>query len=877
MKDSTPKAINLKDYTQPCYWIDTVNLVFELAEETTRVLSTMTLRKNSGFPGDCPLVLNGENLRLGTVKLDGIELTTADYAVTDEELTIHTVPERFELDIETLIRPQDNTALEGLYKSSGNFCTQCEAEGFRKITYYLDRPDVMARFTTTVIADRRQYPVLLSNGNPVEQGDTDDGRHWVKWVDPFSKPCYLFALVAGDLGYIEDRFTTLSGRDIRLRIYVEHHNIDHCDHAMASLKKSMKWDEDVYGREYDLDVYNIVAVDDFNMGAMENKGLNVFNSKCVLAKQETATDNDFINIEGVIAHEYFHNWSGNRVTCRDWFQLTLKEGLTVFRDQQFTADMNAATPKRIDDVNILRTSQFAEDAGPMAHPIQPASYLEINNFYTVTVYNKSAEVIRMIQTLTGVDGFRKGMDLYFETNDGRAVTTEEFLRAMEQANGIDLSQFRKWYTQAGTPEVTVFEDYDAASGSYTLQLQQHTPATPGQADKQAFHIPVSMGLIDQDGNDMEVQLAGGARAPTHVLDFRQDKQAFVFNGVPHKPVASLFRGYSAPVKVKFERSDDELAFCMAHDSDEFNRWDAGQQLATRIILQLVTSVQAGEALELPGYFVEAFSKTLGDSSLDKSLLARALSLPSISYISERMDVADVHAIHAAREFIHRQLSQQCQQQWLDTYHANQSEAFSLTSEAMGRRFLKNLALSYLFYEDAEAHVSLALKQFESADNMTDQIAGFRVLVHNDTSQRRHVTEAFYRQWKQEHLVIDKWFTIQAMAVLDDTIDSVRGLFKHPDFDLKNPNRVRALLGAFCSANPVCFHDVSGAGYRLLGEYVERLNELNPQIAARLLSPMTRWHRFGAEAQAMMKAELERLSRLPQLSPDVYELVNKSLK
>ena len=877
MKDSTPKAINLKDYTQPYYWIDTVNLVFELAEETTRVLSTMTLRKNSGFPGDYPLILNGEHLQLGTVRLDGAELTTADYSVTDEELTIHKVPERFELEIETLIRPQDNTALEGLYKSSGNFCTQCEAEGFRKITYYLDRPDVMARFTTTVIADRSKYPVLLSNGNPVEQGDYDDGRHWVKWVDPFSKPCYLFALVAGDLGYIEDRFTTLSGREIRLRIYVEHHNIDHCDHAMASLKKSMKWDEDVYGREYDLDVYNIVAVDDFNMGAMENKGLNVFNSKCVLAKQETATDNDFINIEGVIAHEYFHNWSGNRVTCRDWFQLTLKEGLTVFRDQQFTADMNAATPKRIDDVNILRTSQFAEDAGPMAHPIQPASYLEINNFYTVTVYNKGAEVIRMIHTLTGIDGFRKGMDLYFETNDGRAVTTEEFLRAMEQANGIDLSQFRNWYTQAGTPEVTVFEDYDATSGSYTLQLQQHTPATPGQADKQAFHIPVSMGLIDQDGNDMEVQLAGGACAPTHVLDFKQDAQAFVFNGVPHKPVASLFRGYSAPVKVKFERSDDELAFCMAHDSDEFNRWDAGQQLATRIILQLVESVQANEALELPGYFVDAYSKTLSDSSLDKSLLARALSLPSISYISERMDVADVHAIHAAREFIHKQLSQQCQQQWLDIYHDNQSEAFSLTPEAMGRRFLKNLALSYLFYEDAEAHVSLALKQFESANNMTDQIAGFRVLVHNDTSQRRHVTEAFYRQWKQEHLVIDKWFTIQAMAVLDDTIDSVRGLFNHPDFDLKNPNRVRALLGAFCSANPVCFHDVSGAGYRLLGEYVERLNELNPQIAARLLSPMTRWHRFGAEAQAMMKAELERLSRLPQLSPDVYELVNKSLK
>ncbi len=877
MKDSTPKAINLKDYTQPHYWIDTVDLVFELGEENTRVLSTMTLRKNSGFPGDYPLILNGEHVRLGSLRLDGVELGATDYEVTGEELTIHRVPEKFELEIKTIIKPQENTALEGLYKSSGNFCTQCEAEGFRRITYYLDRPDVMARFTTTVIADRQRYPVLLSNGNPVAQGDYEDGGHWVKWDDPFSKPCYLFALVAGDLGYIEDHFTTMSGRDIQLRIYVEHHNIDHCDHAMLSLKKSMKWDEEVYGREYDLDVYNIVAVDDFNMGAMENKGLNVFNSKCVLAKQETATDSDFINIEGVIAHEYFHNWSGNRVTCRDWFQLTLKEGLTVFRDEQFTADMNSATPKRIDDVNILRTSQFAEDAGPMAHPIQPASYMEINNFYTVTVYNKGAEVIRMIHTLTGVDGFRRGMDLYFERNDGKAVTTEEFIRAMEEANDLDLTQFRNWYTQAGTPVVTVEDDYDAASKSYTLTLQQNTPATPGQDSKQAFHVPVCMGLMDKDGSDMKVQLDDGASDTRHVLDFKQDRQTFVFNDVVHKPVASLFRGYSAPVKVEFDRADDELAFCMAHDSDEFNRWDAGQQLATRIILRLVEAIQNNARLELPGYFVDAYRTMMNNGSLDRSLLARALSLPSISYISERMDIADVHAIHSGRVFIHQQLSQQLQQQWLDLFNSNQSEAFSLSPEAMGRRYLKNVALAHLFYTDPETHVALALEQFEKANNMTDQLAAFRVLVHNDTSQRQHVTEAFYQQWRQEHLVIDKWFTIQAMAVLDDTLDSVKSLFQHPDFDLKNPNRVRALLGAFCSSNPVSFHHPDGQGYRLLGEYVEKLNGLNPQIAARLLSPMTRWHRFGSEAQAMMKAELRRLSELPQLSRDVYELVNKSLE
>jgi aminopeptidase N len=597
----------------------------------------------------------------------------------------------------------------------------------------------------------------------------------------------------------------------------------------------------------------------------------------VLAKQETATDSDFINIEGVIAHEYFHNWSGNRVTCRDWFQLTLKEGLTVFRDEQFTADMNAATPKRIDDVNVLRTSQFAEDAGPMAHPIQPASYLEINNFYTVTVYNKGAEVIRMIHTLAGADGFRKGMDLYFERNDGKAVTTEEFLKAMEDANNIDLKQFRNWYTQAGTPVITVAEDYDAASRSYTLTLQQNTPATPGQEHKQPFHIPVRMGLIDQDGSDMNTRLADGDTQAAHVLDFTAEAQTFVFNDVDHKPVASLFRGYSAPVKVEFSRSDDELAFCMAHDSDEFNRWDAGQQLATRIILQLVEAIQNNAQLVLPDYFVDAYRKVMNNRVLDKSLIARALSLPSISYISERMDVADVHAIHGAREFIHKQLSQDLNQQWLNLYIDNRAEAFSLSPEAMGQRFLKNLALSYLFYADTEAYVPVALSQFEKADNMTDQLAAFRVLVHNDTSKREQVTGSFYQQWQQEHLVIDKWFTIQAMAVLDDTIDSVRNLFDHPDFSLKNPNRVRALLGAFCSANPVCFHDVSGAGYKLLGEYVEKLNELNPQIAARLLSPLTRWRRYGAEAQAMMKAELERLSQLPQLSRDVYELVSKSLK
>jgi aminopeptidase N len=877
MKDATPAAIYLKDYSQPAYWIDRVDLRFELGEDQTRVLSRLEVRRNEASSAIRTLVLDGEQLQLGSVRLDGVELGASGFECTDTELHIRQVPDAFVLEIETFIRPQQNTSLEGLFKSSGNFCTQCEAEGFRKITYYLDRPDVMAMFTTTIVADSTKYPVMLSNGNPVESGELDDGRHWVRWEDPFRKPSYLFALVAGDLGYIQDHFTTMSGRDVQLRIYVQHHNIDQCEHAMRSLIRSMRWDEQTWGREYDLDVYNIVAVDDFNMGAMENKGLNVFNSRYVLARQETATDVDYINIEGVIGHEYFHNWSGNRVTCRDWFQLTLKEGLTVFRDQMFTADMNAATPKRIDDVNILRTSQFAEDAGPMAHPIQPASYLEINNFYTVTVYNKGAEVIRMIHTLVGKPGFRRGLDLYFERYDGQAATTEDFLRAMEDANGIDLTQFRNWYTQAGTPIVSVAESYDAGLCKYRLELSQSTPPTPEQACKEPFQIPVAIGLLDAQGRDMPIALCGVGENTQHILDFRQQKQLFEFENVSTKPVLSLLRGYSAPVKIEFDRDDNELAFCMAHDSDEFNRWDAGQQLATRIILRLVDAIHQHKALELPAAFVEACSKILHDETLDKALAARALTLPSLSYVSEHMRVVDVAAIHQAREFINGQLASQLQADWLAVYRSNSAERFELTPRAMAKRFLKNLALSYLLQNRDTVHVELALAQFNGADNMTDQLAAFRALVNNDTSERQRVIDSFYRQWQHDHLVIDKWFTIQAMAVLDATIDRVEQLFQHPDFDLKNPNRVRALLGAFCSSNPVCFHDPCGRGYAMLGRYVEKLDSTNPQIASRLLSPMTRWKRYDDASQAMMKAELERLMGLPQLSRDVYELVSKSLK
>lgn len=875
--DYQSKSIYLKDYQQPDFLIDHVDLTFELHEEQTRVVSVMQISKNT-TDENTSLILMGECLELGYIKVDDTLLDATTYEVTDTTLTILDVPDKFTLEIETFIKPQENFSLEGLYKSSGNYCTQCEAEGFRKITYFLDRPDVMALFTTTIVADKKKYPVLLSNGNPEDSGEFDDGRHWAKWCDPFKKPSYLFALVAGDLAFIEDSYTTTSGRNVHCRIYVQHHNIDQCDHAMASLKKSMKWDEDTYGREYDLDVYNIVAVDDFNMGAMENKGLNVFNSKYVLAKQDTATDTDFIGIEGVIGHEYFHNWSGNRVTCRDWFQLTLKEGLTVFRDQQFTADMNAEAPTRIDDVNVLRTAQFAEDAGPMSHPIQPDSYQEINNFYTVTVYNKGAEVIRMIHTLLGKEKFRQGMDLYFERHDGQAVTTEEFVSAMEDASQVDLQQFRRWYKQAGTPEVTVKETFDADKKIYSLELSQTTPATAGQDEKLPFHIPVKISLMDKNAEPVSLQMgseqeAGGESA---VLNLVEEHQQFEFKNVEEKPVLSILQGYSAPVKLNFERDDEELAFCMAHESDDFNRWEAGQQLSSRLILSMIESINTGGDLLLPDYYVDACKKILLDKKLDKALIARALTLPSLTYIGEMLPVIDVDAIHKAREFITSHLAQELKDDLLRIYQENSQQTFSLSPASMGERFLRNQALAYLMYHEEQGE-QLALSQYQSAENMTDQMAAFKSLVHHETDSSDQVISEFYQQWKDDHLVMDKWFTVQATIPHVSSISSVEKLFDHADFDIKNPNRVRSLLGAFCAANPVCFHDTSGFGYGLLGRYIEILDAMNPQIASRLCVPLTRWKRYDETRQKLMKTQLQHLISLPKLSNDVSELVEKSLK
>ena len=878
MKDANPNTIYLSEYQQPDYWIEHVDLRFTLGEDETLVESNIQFSRRESVEDNASLILHGEELQLSEVRLNGVVLEKSEYSMDDKSLTIKQVPAEFVLSVDTIIKPQLNTSLEGLYQSSGNFCSQCEAEGFRKITYFLDRPDVMATYRTTIVADKARYPVMLSNGNLVDSGELENNQHWVAWEDPFKKPAYLFALVAGDLACIDDSFTTMSGRDVALKIYVEAHNVDKCDHAMQSLKNAMRWDEEVFGREYDLDIYMIVAVDDFNMGAMENKGLNVFNSKFVLASQDTATDVDYEHIEGVIGHEYFHNWTGNRITCRDWFQLTLKEGLTVFRDQQFSGDMLSHAAKRIDEVNVLRTRQFAEDAGPMSHPIQPSKYVEINNFYTVTVYNKGAEVIRMMHTLLGADGFRKGTDLYFERHDGQAVTTDDFVAAMQDANSYELGQFKRWYHQAGTPTIEVTETYNADKQQYTLTFKQSCPVTAGQAEesKEDFVIPVRMGLLNSSGRPIALCIDGAVSDLLEtILMVTEKEQTFVFDKVTEKPIASLLRNFSAPVKLDMQQSDDDLAFLMANDSDDFNRWDAGQRLALNIMLDLITKQQAGEVLVTPISLINACRNILSDTSIDKALAARALTLPSEDYLAEMMSVIDVDAIHAVREFIRRELATALDSEFKTVYSNNQSSEYELTAEAMGQRSLKNVCLTYLMCE--ADNYEKAITQYKDATNMTDQMVAFRAICHHDGDQRLSIIDDFYQQWKGDALVLDKWFTVQATAALNSSLDDIMALREHESFDISNPNRVRSLYAAFSQLNAVCFHDLSGKAYKMLADLVIELNKLNPQIAARLLLPLGRWQRFDIERQNLMKAELQRISELDNLAKDVYEVVSKCLQ
>ena len=875
------QATYLKDYSPPDFLIDQVELRIELAEESTEVQARLQLRRNPNRPRTNELVLHGQDLQLQHLALNEQPLQEGrDYRPEPQQLVISRVPDRFTLDSTVRIYPQNNTSLEGLYQSNGVFCSQCEAEGFRKITYFPDRPDVMAEYRTTLVADMDRYPVLLSNGNPVASGPLDDGRHWVTWHDPFKKPSYLFAVVAGQLAHIEDHYITGSGRKVTLRIYSEAHNIAQCKHAMRSLQKAMRWDEDVFGLEYDLDIYNIVAVGDFNMGAMENKGLNIFNTQFVLARPQTATDQDYQGVESVIAHEYFHNWTGNRVTCRDWFQLSLKEGLTVFRDQEFSADMGSRGVKRIDDVRILRTVQFPQDAGPMAHPVRPDSYIEINNFYTVTVYNKGAEVVRMIHNLLGRDGFRRGMDLYFQRHDGQAVTCDDFVAAMADANERDLGQFKRWYSQAGTPQVIARGEYDPVDRSYTLTLSQSCPPSPGQPHKKPFHIPIALGLLDPEGQAIPLQMQG-ENAPSdgdsRMLELREAEQSFRFVNVSHKPLPSLLRGFSAPVKLDYDYSEADLCFLLAHDSDDFNRWEAAQQLAIERILALCETAQQNEGANLSEPMIEAYRRVLTDEDADPALRAYILTLPSEAYLAEQMTVVDVDGLHQARDTMRKTLAQALQNEFLAVYQRYHAPSeYCIDSASIAQRSLKNRCLDYLMQSDDPAHQQLCVEQYHSANNMTDQLAALQTLVQRDHPARAEILADFYRRWRNETLVVDKWLSLQASAPGPNTLQQVQSLLAHEAFSIKNPNKVRALIGAFCH-NPIHFHAVDGTGYRFVADQVIELNKLNPQIAARLLGGFTRWCKYDASRQELMREQLNRVLACEDISPDVYEIATKSLE
>jgi aminopeptidase N len=886
MPESKPKTVLRSDYRVPDYLIDTVDLFFDLREDGTRVEARLGLRRRGDAGQErVPLVLVGESVELVEIEIDGRALAESEYRIEEEQLVIPAPPNRFELRTVVAIHPESNTQLSGLYKSSGNFCTQCEAMGFRRITYFLDRPDVMARYSVSIEADREKYPVLLSNGNRVDEQELPGGRHSVRWEDPFPKPSYLFALVAGDLRCHSGNFQTMSGRNVRLEIWVEPQNIDQCEHALRSLKRAMIWDEERFGREYDLDIYMIVAVGDFNMGAMENKGLNVFNSKYVLALPDTATDDDYEGIESVIAHEYFHNWTGNRVTCRDWFQLTLKEGLTVYRDQRFSEDMISVPVCRIAEIKGLRARQFPEDEGPMAHPIRPDSYISMDNFYTATVYEKGAEVIRMYATLLGDDGFRKGMDVYFDRHDGQAVTCDDFRAAMSDANGRDLSQFERWYTQAGTPRLRAKGRFDAANRRYVLTLSQDYPDTAfeivGAGDRDALHIPVAVGLLSSDGSSLALRLEGDSatepRSTTRVLELRESEHAFVFEDVDEEPVPSILRGFSAPVRFEMERSRESLTFLMAHDADAVNRWDAGQQLALVLLVEATDQILSGATFELDDGFGAAWGRVLGDDSLDGSLRTLALTLPGERVVAQEMDVIEPDAIHAAREFLGAALADTHRDQLWSTYRDLSPEGpYRHERSSIDRRRLRNTALRSLVWTGDEEAIEAAWSQFQQADNMTDAQAAFVVLAEQEHARREEVISAFYDRWRADPLVLDKWFAIQAGSSRVDTLDRVRELTEHRDFNLGNPNRIRSLIGAFCSGNQVRFHAPSGEGYVFLADHVLALNDSNPQVASRMVSIFNDWRRYDTDRQNLMQAQLERIASSGSLSDDVYEIVNRAL-
>ena len=878
MNGTVNRTIRRCDYLPPNYRVETVELTFTLGEGTTLVAARLHLQRTP-LASNPALTLLGRNLELLRLRRDGCDLPPEAYHRDEESLVILDCPEAFILEVETAIHPQENTALEGLYLSSGRFCTQCEAEGFRRITYFPDRPDILSRYTVTLIADRQRYPVLLSNGNLLDSGELAGGQHFARWVDPFPKPSYLFALVAGDLAALSDSYVTRTGRNVDLRIYTEPENLDKCAHAMASLKEAMCWDEEVYGLEYDLDIYMIVAVGDFNMGAMENKGLNIFNARYVLACPETATDADYQGIREVIGHEYFHNWTGNRVTCRDWFQLSLKEGLTVFRDQNFSADLGSRAVKRIQDVRTLRAAQFLEDGGPMSHPVRPESYEEINNFYTATIYNKGAEVIGMYRTLLGAELFHAGVTLYLARHDGEAATIDDFLQAMEEVSGRDLQQFARWYTQAGTPLLTVTRAYDAVRRSLTLTLRQSLAPTPGQPVKELLHLPLAIGLIGPDGEELPVRCAGEEPRPagTRVIELRGGEESIELIEVPRGALPSLLRGFSAPVRLQDDLDESERAFLLSHDSDSFCRWEAGQQLFTDLLLRHAAEVDP-ELQALPQTHATAYQRLLLDYHGDPALRALALTLPTVTTLLDLQLPADPLALHNARQQLRTALAEPLSAELWSLYAALQERGpYTSDGAAMGRRSLKNVTLAMLARSDRQRAAQACHEQFQAAGNMTDRLAALSILVDEDLPGHDDALAEFHQRWQDDPLVLDKWFTLQALASSEEVFNDVLRLRAHPDFTLRNPNRVRSLLGAFAHSNPGRFHRSDGQGYDFIASEVLSLDPLNPQIATRLASSLSRWRTLAEPYGSAMHRALQRIARSTTLSRDLGELVNKSLK
>jgi aminopeptidase N len=868
-----PQVKYRKDYQPSQFLIKHTQLTFKLFDDHALVDAKLSIERNPVDPRAElePLVLDGVELELIKIAIDEKEIDDTTYHLEKEHLTISQVSEKFVLDTQVKIYPQKNTSLEGLYTSSGKFCTQCEAEGFRKITYYLDRPDIMSEFYVRIEGDKNQYPLLLSNGNPTQSGDLEpvnqnEQRHFAEWHDPFVKPSYLFALVAGDLDCLEDTFTTMSNREIKLQLFVDKGKLDQCDFAMDSLKRSMRWDEETFGLEYDLDLYMIVAVGDFNMGAMENKGLNIFNTAYVLANKKTATDANFEGVEAVIAHEYFHNWTGNRVTCRDWFQLSLKEGLTVFRDQKFSEDMQSRAVQRIDQVKIIRSAQFAEDSGPMAHPIRPDSYIEMNNFYTVTVYNKGAEIIRMMHTLLGEAGFRAGMDLYFKRHDGQAVTCEDFVKAMEDANQKDWTLFRNWYSQAGTPEVNVSLE-KKGNGEFTLNCNQSCPATPGQDKKRPFMIPIKAGFVNSSGKPVEFKTDGSDEFVKETLFIMtEENNTFNIYCEEENIIPSLLRNFSAPVKLHYDYSQDQLALLFASDPDAFNRWDAGQNLMTQILLDNDDSINSSSLATIE----KAFAELLKDEQLDNALKALAIQLPSLTSLIGQSEKINLDKIFKKYRQLKSRLAENLETTWFSIYNTT-------TGDNSGDRSLRNTALSYLLVANEEKHFELAANQQAHANNMTDELAALSVIAKSNIKHKQDYIETFYSKWKDEALVMDKWFSAQVMQDDDSILSNIEKLLEHEKFSIKNPNKVRSVVGAFVAGNLMQFHHASGNGYKFLADSIIRLNEINPQIAARLSTQFNQWKKLDDSRQVIVKQQLERIKVTNNLSKDVYEIIDKSLK